>query len=125
MSPPENNNKICLTCGKVLKGRLDKKYCDDGCRNSYNNRLKSETNNFVRNVNNALAKNRRILESLLPPEEETAKANKEKLLRLGFQFKYITYTYVTKAGKTYFYCYEYGYLPLENNWYLIVKSKKE
>jgi hypothetical protein len=117
--------KTCLTCGKPLKGRADKRFCDDYCRNSYNNQLKSASNNLVRNINNALSKNRRILESLLPEGEETAKANKEKLHRLGFQFKYMTHTYVTKTGKTYFYAYDYGYLPLENDWYLIVKRKEE
>ena len=117
--------KTCQACGKPLKGRSDKKFCDDYCRNSYNNQLKSASNNLVRNINNALGKNRRILESLLAEGGETAKANKEKLQRLGFQFKYITHTYVTKTGKTYLYCYDYGYLPLENDWYLIVKSKEE
>ena len=58
-------------------------------------------------------------------DEETAKANKEKLQRLGFQFKYLTHIYTTKTGKTYYYCYDYGYLPLENDWYLIVKRKEE
>ena len=117
--------KTCLNCGKPLKGRADKRFCDDYCRNSYNNQLKSASNNLVRNINNALGKNRRILESLLAEGGETAKANKEKLQRLGFQFKYITHTYTTKTGKTYFYCYDYGYLPLENDWYLIVKRKEE
>ena len=121
----QTETKSCLACGKPLRGRADKRFCDDYCRNSYNNQLKSASNNLVRNINNALGKNRRILESLLPEGEETAKANKEKLQRLGFQFKYITHTYVTKTGKTYFYCYEYGYLPLENDWYLIVKRKEE
>ena len=117
--------KTCLNCGKPLKGRADKRFCDDYCRNSYNNQLKSASNNLVRNINNALGKNRRILEGLLAEGGETAKANKEKLQRLGFQFKYITHTYVTKTGKTYLYCYDYGYLPLENDWFLIVKRKEE
>ena len=121
----EVETRVCLNCGKPLKGRSDKRFCDDYCRNSYNNQLKSASNNYVRNINNALSKNRRILEGLLPAGEETAKANKEKLQRLGFQFKYLTHSYVTKNGKTYYYCYDYGYLPLENDWYLIVKSKGE
>ena len=54
-----------------------------------------------------------------------AKANKEKLQRLGFQFKYFTHTYTNKKGTIYYYCYEYGYLPLENDWYLIVKAKED
>ena len=117
--------KNCLACDKPLKGRSDKKFCDDYCRNNYNNQLKSITNNQVRNINNALSKNRRILEELLPPGEETAKANKEKLLQKGFLFKYVTHLYTTKTGKTYYYCYDYGYLPLDNDWYLIVRRKEE
>lgn len=123
--PYNNSPSVCLNCNKPLKGRSDKKFCDDSCRNNYNNQLKSIVNNQMRNVNNVLGKNRRILESLVPEKEEMGKANKEKLLRLGFQFKYVTHLYTTKTGKTYYYCYDYGYLPLENDWYLIVRRKEE
>lgn len=116
---------LCLSCEKPVKGRSDKKFCDDYCRAAYNNDLKSASNNLVRNVNNALGKNRRILESLLPEGEATAKASRDKLIEKGFQFKYHTHIYNTKTEKTYFYCYEYGYLPLENKWYLIVKKNEE
>lgn len=121
----QKEEKLCLTCSKPVKGRSDKKFCDDYCRAAYNNDLKSAANNLIRNVNNALGKNRRILERLLPEGEPTAKTNKDKLLEKGFQFKYRTHLYQTKNEKTYFYCYEYGYLPLENNWYLIVKREEE
>jgi hypothetical protein len=119
--------KKCLSCGKALKGRIDKKFCDDYCRNNYNNLQKAKGiySSYVRNINNILLKNRKILESILPDGEETAKANKEKLLRLGFQFKYLTHTYTTRNGKTYFYSYDYGYLPLDNDWFLVVKRKEE
>jgi predicted nucleic acid-binding Zn ribbon protein len=116
--------RACLLCSKTLKGRSDKKFCDDYCRASFNNELKSAVNNQVRNINNALGKNRRILESLLPSNEQTAKVNSEKLLQKGYQFKYHTHLYSTKNGHTYYYCYEYGYLPLENNRYLIVKRNE-
>jgi hypothetical protein len=121
----QKETKNCLFCEKPVKGRSDKKFCDDYCRAAYNNELKSAANNYIRNVNNALGKNRRILESLLPEGEPTVKANQDKLLQLGFQLKYHTHQYSAKNGNTYFYCYEYGYLPLENNWFLIVKRKEE
>ncbi|OSZ81676.1 hypothetical protein CAP36_09045 [Chitinophagaceae bacterium IBVUCB2] len=119
--------KSCLACGKTIKGRADKKFCDDYCRNNYNNLQKAKGNHssLVRNINNALLKNRKVLESILPEAEETAKANKDKLQRLGFQFKYLTHIYTTKTGKTYYYCYDYGYLPLDNDWFLVVKKKEE
>jgi predicted nucleic acid-binding Zn ribbon protein len=121
----QNETRSCLFCKKPVKGRSDKKFCDDYCRAAYNNELKSASNNYIRNVNNALGKNRRILESLLPQGEATAKASRDKLIEKGFQFKYLTHQYSTKNGNTYSYCYEYGYLPLENNWFLIVKRNEE
>jgi hypothetical protein len=121
----KNESKNCLACDKIVKGRSDKKFCDDYCRAAYNNDLKSPTNNFIRNVNNALSKNRRILESLIPEGQETTKANGEKLLAKGFQFKYGSHSYTNKKGDVYFFCYDMGYLPLENDWYLIVKRKEE
>ena len=116
--------KICTACGKTIKGRSDKKFCDDYCRNVYNNDLKADTNNFVRNINNGLRKNRRILEDSLPAGEDMSKTTKGKLLQKGFQFKYITHTYTNKKGNVYYFCYDYGYLPLENEWYLVVKRKE-
>ncbi|MFZ1784251.1 MAG: hypothetical protein WAU23_03545 [Ferruginibacter sp.] len=121
----QKETKTCQLCNKPLKGRSDKKFCDDYCRASFNNDLKSAANNFVRNVNNALGKNRRILGSLMPDEHSTVKANQDKLLQMGFQFKYHTHNYIALNGNHYFYCYEYGYLQLENNWYLIVRRHED
>lgn len=114
----------CLNCNKTLKGRTDKKFCDDYCRNSYNNQLKASKNNLVRNINNALGKNRRILETFFIEKEEIAKTHKDKLLEKGFQFKYITHTYTNKRGNIYYFCYDLGYMPLDNDWYLLVKRKE-
>lgn len=119
--------KTCLCCSHVIKGRSDKKFCDDNCRNAYNNQLKAKTNysSYIRNINNALYKNRKILEDLLPIQEEMAKTTKDKLLQKGFLFKYHTHSYTNKKGNVYYFCYDYGYLSLDNDWYLIVRRKEE
>lgn len=119
------NATFCLHCGKALKGRAGKKFCDDGCRNAYNNHLNADVNNFIRNINHSLKKNRRILEELLPPPKDRTSVPKDKLIQAGFQFKYITHLYVSKAGKTYYYCYDYCYSPFENDWYFIMKGRGE
>ena len=121
---PENQTATCQTCHKTLRGRSDKKFCNDYCRNTFNNNLKASTNNVVRNINNKLGKNRRILESIFG-EEEITKTTKDKLLEKGFQFKYFTHTYINKKGSVYFFCYDLGYLPLDNDWYLLVKRKEQ
>lgn len=122
----ENQERHCLDCGKVLRGRMDKKFCDDACRNNYNNRQNSDQTNYVRNVNNTLRKNRRILAALLGIQNETLKVRKERLAEKGFQFNYHTHTYLTQKQQRYIFCYEYGYLQLEDaDWLLIVKRKAE
>ncbi|MBK8495766.1 MAG: hypothetical protein WBO39_04455 [Ferruginibacter sp.] len=121
----QKQTKTCLQCERTLKGRSDKKFCDDYCRATFNNELKGAANNYMRNVNNALGKNRRILEGLLPDGEQKTKIKLDKLLHQGFQFKYRTHTYTNHKGNAYQFCYEYGYLPLENNWYLVVKRNDE
>jgi uncharacterized protein YjdB len=114
--------KKCLHCGSKITGRTDKKFCNDYCRNAYNNQLKSANSPVVRNINNTLIKNRRILEAMLG-EEKMVKQPKEKFLNQGFNFKHFTHNYTNQKGNVYFFCYEYGYLPLEHDWILIVKRK--
>jgi hypothetical protein len=114
--------KICLDCGESIKGRSDKKFCNDICRNSYNNKLNSDTNNLVRNVNNTLRKNRRILEELLEGKTKLT-VPKQKLTGKGFDYNYFTNQRVTKEAKSYYFCYEYGYLFLENDMVLLVKNE--
>ena len=114
--------KVCLECGQNIRGRSDKRFCDDSCRNAYNNKLNSDQTNLIRNVNNILRKNRRVLVDVLDGEGMT-KAPREKLKRLGFDFRFHTHTFVNSKGQVYNFIYEMGYLPLENDWILIVQKK--
>ncbi len=111
----------CLECGDKVRGRADKKFCCDTCRNSYNNKYNKDTKNLLRNTNNTLRKNYRILESLNP--EEKTKTTREKLLAKGFDFNFFTSIYTTKAGTVYYFVYDQGYLPLENDFYALVKRQ--
>ncbi|MXV52691.1 hypothetical protein GS399_17090 [Pedobacter sp. HMF7647] len=114
--------KLCLDCSMPVKGRSDKKFCDDQCRTSYNNRLKQEDHRLIKVVNQILKKNRSIMEQLNP--EGKSKAGKEKMINMGFDFNYFTSIYETQKGSRYFFCYEYGYLLLENNAVLLVKKEE-
>ncbi|MCO5241960.1 MAG: hypothetical protein M9904_18115 [Chitinophagaceae bacterium] len=120
-TPPQ---VYCLYCGKPVKGRIDKKFCDDWCRNAHNNKRYSQNSSFVRNVNRILRKNRQILAVLIPNGKEVAKARRQKLAEKGFNFQFITHTYTTQKGVTYSFCYEYGYLSIEHDYYLLVSREK-
>jgi len=119
----ETLSRLCLECGKSLKGRSDKKFCDDYCRNAHNNKAKIEENSYVRNIHKYLQRNRRILEELLG-KESMVKQPKSNLINKGFHFHYHTHQYINKKGNIYYFCYEFGFLPLEGEWYLIVKRKE-
>jgi hypothetical protein len=114
--------KHCLECGDKIIGRADKKFCSDQCRISYNNKLNSDETNYVRNVNNVLRKNRRILMELNTTGK--TRVSREKLNEKGFDFSYYTSTYTTKEGSQYKYCYEQGYLEVDKNYYLLVVKKE-
>ncbi len=116
------SDKKCLECGSVLLGRIDKKYCSDHCRNTYNNRLNKDSKNLVRNINNKLRKNYRILNSF-PLREGKTKTTRMRLIDKGFDFEYLTNLYTTKKGRVYYFVYDLGYLPLDNDYYMIVKRE--
>lgn len=111
--------KTCLECEEKIVGRIDKKFCSDYCRNAYNNKMNKDSSNLVRNVNNRLRKNYRILGELNPSEK--TKTSRSKLLAKGFSFDYFTSIYTTKTGTVYYFVYDQGYLPLEGDFYALVK----
>jgi hypothetical protein len=92
------------------------------CRNAYNNKLNSDNSNLVRNINSVLRKNRRILEEL--NRDGKTKVHRKKLLDHGFDFNYFTSIYKTQKGAIYNFCYEQGYLPMDNDFYFLVVNKR-
>lgn len=113
--------RICLECSEKLVGREDKKFCSDNCRNAYNNKINKDSNNFMRNVNNKLRKNYRILSEL--NVDGKSKATREKMINKGFDFDFFTNILQTKTGNTYYFLYDQGYRSLDNDYYMLVKKE--
>ncbi len=113
--------KQCPECDGKIVGREDKKFCSDYCRNAYNNKVNKDSKNLIRNTNNRLRKNYKILSDL--NKSGKTKVNRVKLLDQNFDFNFFTSIYITKTGNTYFYIYDQGYLPLENEYYLLIKRE--
>ena len=111
--------KTCLECGEKIVGREDKKFCSDSCRNSYNNKINKDQTNLMRNINNKLRKNYRILNELNAQGRSTI--THEKLLHKGFELEYITHILTTKTGKTYRFVYNQGYILTDDNQLILVK----
>jgi len=113
------SDRKCLECEDKVIGRIDKKFCSDYCRNSYNNKVDKESKNLIRNTNNRLRKNYKILSELNISGK--TKVTRRKLFDKGFDFTFFTSIYTTKTGNVYYYLYDQGYLSLENDYFLLIK----
>jgi predicted nucleic acid-binding Zn ribbon protein len=113
--------KSCLECGDKIIGREDKKFCGDGCRNAFNNKINKDQNNLMRNINNKLRKNYRILCELNP--EGKTKINRNIMISKGFDFDYCTSIGKTKTGNTCYFMYDYGYMETDNKYFILVKKE--
>ena len=70
-----------------------------------------------------LKKNRTLLSKFNP--DGKVKISKKKMLNAGFNFDYYTHTYHTQNGKSYIFCYEFGYLTLDDDDFLLVKREEK
>ena len=113
--------KTCLECSEKIVGREDKKFCSDSCRNAYNNKINKDSTNFMRNVNNKLRKNYRILSEL--NVDGKSKATRDKMINKGFDFDFFTNILQTKTGNTYYFLYDQGYRSLDNDYFMLVKKE--
>ena len=79
----------CLECQTEFRGRADKKFCSDPCRNAWNNRKNRINNPGIRMVHRALRTNYRILRTWERRCPE-AGLQRDNLLAMGFRFEYLT-----------------------------------
>jgi len=116
-----NEKRLCPVCDETILGRIDKKFCSDQCRNTFNNHRYSSSNSLVQKINRTLKKNYTILCKL--NTNGKTKVSRSKLLHEGFDFNYFTNIYKTQKGNTYRICYNEGYLPLTNETVLLIHWK--
>ena len=101
--------RYCLTCNKELKGRSDKKFCDTQCISTFHNTNKAPHELEIQSINSLLRSNRSLMAHFCPSGKSTV--DKEVLTKLGFKFDLFTNIFPFSTG-TYFFCYDYGYLPI-------------
>lgn len=105
--------KACFECSEPLAGREDKKFCSDGCRNSFNNRINKPQNRLMRKINSQLRRNYRILANVSERFPD-GKIPRENLIDQGFDFRFFTGIIETRDGDTYYCLYDRGYKRLKN-----------
>ena len=100
----------CSECGKPIFGRLDKRFCDAYCRNAFNNKVTRNDEQYIKQVNAAIRKNRRILKTLSPVGKSTVR--QEVMTSMGFNFSLFSSMYRAPKGAIYYLSYEYGFTPI-------------
>jgi hypothetical protein len=108
-----------MNCSIEITGRLGKMFCSDSCRNRHNNKQNKDSTNLIRNVNNKLRKNHRILSEL--NFEDRIKVERKLLKKKGFDFDFFTSVFNSKTGKNYYFVYDQGYIELEEDIFMLMK----
>lgn len=116
----EKNSRVCGQCGEPLAGRADKKFCSDQCRATAGNvrKLADKGEQLMRDINATLRHNRQVLRHASLEGKTTVR--RQVLRQAGFDLGYFTHQYRTQKGNTYHFCYDFGYLLLEEEKVLIV-----
>lgn len=110
----KKQERRCLDCGKPLQGRTDQKYCSEYCRSSYHYNLsKEKKESLYLKIDKQLKKNRRLLMAYNKAGKATLR--KSVLDDAGFNPKFFTHYWKNQKGQVYLFCYEYGFLSLEEN----------
>lgn len=99
-------DRFCSECNKVLVGRIDKKFCTDQCRTSYNNKPENRSNDTIRNINRVLVNNRRILESIVGNKSEV-RTSRVMLISRGYEPEFCTHQLLKEDGTAKTGCYDF------------------
>lgn len=114
---------LCQACQEKLVGRSDKKFCSDYCRNAYHGEKNKEKNNYMRNVNNILRRNRSILFELNESDRELIE--KEELTLRGFNFRFYTNSWRVNEKENYYFIYDFGFVEVSDNKVKIVNAEQK
>lgn len=112
--------RFCLDCNTQLRGRSDKKYCNDICRSHFNNQLHLTDQFVINRINVILKKNRNILKFFL--NKGIKRTTRDTLLYKGFDFNYYTQSSVEKRQELTCYCYDFGYFERNSKINIVTKT---
>lgn len=121
-SPTQYSERNCLTCNNTIRGRADKKFCNDYCRSTFNNKHDHAKLSHIRTITNTLLKNRKVLEKWAI--NRTTPVNLHELLSDGLNLAYFTHCINHPLGNPSNFCYDFGYQLLPNNQCRILTTKQ-
>ena len=125
MNPSTRKCKYCDQLIDLSKGRRDRQFCDERCKNAYHNKIAFEEEKEAKRINKILKRNRDILKKIISRKDKN-EITRERLLKAGFDFTYHTHhKFTIHNNYQYTFCYDYGYRPVKAEIYKIVKAFEE
>lgn len=116
----ENEEKLCIQCGKPVYGRPDKLFCSNKCRNDYHNRINAGARLRKDRVISILWNNYKLLEMVL--NSGNTGIDLRALQDLGFQVSYITGHRRARGGRDEYSCFDILYNKTEVRLYNIRRT---
>ena len=83
--------------------------------------MSSVNDAYMRKINKILRQNRRILADLTPDEKNYV--SRIRLEDRGFNFSYFTHTRPARQEGFYTFCYEYGYIEIKQDLFLVFERE--
>jgi hypothetical protein len=110
-------------CKIPIKGRSDKTFCSNECKNRYHTKLRSVTNTATHKTDLILHRNRSILLEILGKNLIQKKVHRYVLDRKKFNFSYITSIHTNKHGKRVYHVYDFSWMIFSDQEILIIHRK--
>ena len=101
----------CSICDTEIHGRIDKVFCSPNCKSaSQYEKIRKEEKLFF-HVDTKLKVNRKLLKKYNLNGKTVLR--REVLHKEGFDPNFFTHFRKTAKGDVYFYCYDFGFLKIE------------
>ncbi len=114
----------CVICKEIFKGRSDKKFCSVGCKNNYHAKLQKASDDYTTRIDKLLHRNHKILMVIMGKSTQQKKVSRAELVKVNFNFDYVTGYYQNSQNKIYHYVYDFAWMAFSSQEILIVRNQK-
>ncbi len=114
---------ICQYCGKMFRGRTDKKYCSSSCKNAFHQHNPHPARAYLKTIERSLRQNHAVLAQLPWEKERILNFSKIELLAKGFDFRLCTGVFTSNKGRQFFYVYDFAWIENENETISILRKQ--
>lgn len=99
----------CLNCSTLIRGRCDKKFCNEYCRSIYNNKKNQYATNLMQRICAKLRRNHKIINAVLANHAPDEPMDRQYLIDRGFDFQYVTEMVESSGGDIIYCCFDMAY----------------